>query len=324
MSPSPLFIENITLTAGNVDSLIRALDGYCSEVDQSEIRKLLELGLPPIVSKEALSTMTGYAPGFIWSIMNRTKRHYRQFTIPKGQGVRTIQAPRVGLKYIQKWLAIHFERSWEPHVAVHGFVKGRSHISAAEVHLGSKWVVSVDIKDFFPSTNWKYIRVALSKLGYNSHDSMEILSKLCCLDDRLPQGAPTSPVLSNIALHDIDSKISDLAISSNWKFTRYADDIVVSGIGNVPSNILEQLDIIFNDTIWSLSKRKRYVSVKPQRLKVHGLLVHGKKLRLTKGYRNRIRAYRHIMNVNKIRDVDKKRIGGHLQYADYIEWYGQE
>ena len=265
--------------------------------------------------------MTGFSSGFLWSLMNRTNKHYRIFTIPKGRSSRIIEAPKVGLKFVQKWLATQFERAWTPHNAVHGFVRRRSHITAAAQHLGADWVISVDIENFFPSTEELIVREALRRLGYAFSSSLSILSKVCCYEGRLPQGAPTSPVLSNIALHEVDCRISAIAQSEGWTFTRYADDMVLSGTGRRPALALESVQEIFSDTCWSLSTSKRFEAEAPQRLKVHGLLIHGDKVRLTKGYRNRIRAYQHLRKSGKISEDDKKRVDGHLQYAKQVESY---
>lgn len=254
--------------------------------------------------------------------MHRTHKHYRTFRIPKGRSTRVIEAPKVGMKFVQRWLAVQFEKAWTPHNAVHGFVKRRSHMSAAAEHLGAHWVVSVDIDNFFPSTNEQTVRKSLQRLGYRSGKSLEILLQICCYRRKLPQGAPTSPVLSNVALHDIDRKISNLAETLDSNYTRYADDIVLSGTGKVPANALKNLEDIFANTCWSLSSRERFVAETPQRLKVHGLLVHGDRLRLTKGYRNRIRAYQHLWKNGKIAKYDQRRVGGHIQYADQVERYG--
>ena len=283
------------------------------------MQRLSEFGLPPVVSMAALAAMTGFSSGFLWSLMYQTHKHYRVFNIPKGRSVRVIEAPRVGLKFVQRWLAVQLERAWTPHCAVHGFVRRRSHISSAAVHLGAHWVVSVDIKGFFPSTEERIVRRALERLGYKFPRSLDILSRICCFERRLPQGAPTSPVLSNIGMHEVDCTISHFAQARGWRFTRYADDIVLSGTGSIPADALNKIEGIFANTCWALSSRKRFASEAPQRLKVHGLLVHGDKLRLTKGYRNRIRAYRHLWDSGKIPQHDQRRVGGHIQYAEQIE-----
>jgi hypothetical protein len=201
---------------------------------------------------------------------------------------------------------------------VFGFVSGRSHISAAQVHCGASWVVSNDIKEFFPTTPQGYIVESLFKMGFNK-DGADLVGALCCLNGALAQGSPASPVLSNLALVDIDRQLSEIAARRKITLTRYADDIVFSGTGPFPSDLEGEIQQIFQGQPWHLSPEKRHLSQLPNRLKVHGLLVHGSVPRLTKGYRNRIRAYKHLYANGKIKVEDTRRIGGHLQYASQIE-----
>ena len=187
------------------------------------------------------------------------------------------------------------------------------------MHLGADWIASVDIEDFFPSTNQKEISDALTALGYQTPASLDILSKLCSFRGRLSQGAPTSPVISNIALNRLDFMLVEIAKRYDAKFTRYADDIVFSGRGATPQGLVDGIKDVFIGASWVLSERKHHVAHLPQRLKVHGLLVHQQELRLTKGYRNKIRAYKHLQSTNKIAPHDMRRIIGHLNFATQIE-----
>ncbi|WP_165772027.1 reverse transcriptase family protein [Niveispirillum lacus] len=287
----------------------------------AEIGRLSAAGLPPITSLNALSVMTGYNPGFVWALANRTARYYRVFEIPKGRGTRQIEAPRVALKLIQKWLCHHFSAKWQPLDAVHGFVPGRSHLTAASVHLRAEWILSIDLENFFPSTPIDQIRGSLRKLGYQDGDGLELIANLLSFRGRLSQGAPTSPVISNIALSDIDGILSDIARNFRIRFTRYADDITFSGISGVqlPDELLASVREQFVGTPWRISERKIHIAKSPARLKVHGLLVHGDELRLTKGYRNRLRAYRHLMQLGRIDASDLGKVTGHMNYASQIE-----
>lgn len=318
-------IENLAFVSSDAAELISGLAGVCSAEEFAEIHRLFDLGLPPVTSLNALSVMTGYNPGFVWSLVHRAHRHYRLFQIPKGAGVRQIEAPRVALKAIQKWLSVHFERRWTAQQAVHGFVKGRSHITAAKVHLGSEWVISADIENCFPSTTAGNVRAALTKLGYQTGDSLNVLTPLLCYGTRLSQGAPTSPVISNIALDSVDSQLTAYAAQFGLRFTRYADDIVISGrndqldVAGGPEAIFRLLRAAFAGTSWTLSERKLSFDQLPKRLKVHGLLVHGEVIRLTKGYRNRIRLYRHLLASGLVMDEDLRRVRGHLNYAEQID-----
>jgi len=312
-------LESVCFLFESPSELIQAIGDECSPDEADEIRRLYELDLPPVTSQESLSVIFGYNPGFVWSLLNRTRKHYRHFEIPKGAGQREIEAPRVALKAIQKWLSYHLQRVWGPNEHVFGFVPGKSHIDAAAKHLSAEWVYSVDIENFFPSIPIDRVREAFRSTGYQTEESVKILSTLCCLNQHLVQGSPTSPVLSNIVLQNVDQQLASIAAEGNFVFTRYADDIVFSGGGEVPREALTQIKSVVTDDGWTLSARKERLTESPNRLKVHGLLVHGDKLRLTKGYRNRIRAYRHLLNNGKIREGDLDKIKGHLNYSSQVE-----
>lgn len=179
--------------------------------------------------------------------------------------------------------------------------------------------ISADIAEFFPSVKADRVRLALQTLGYGDDTSLDMLVNLVCLDGALTQGAPTSPILSNIVLSDLDAVLEELAAKFGAVYTRYADDIVFSGKGELP----EGLDVSIKEAIikdgWTLSDRKFNVSQTPHRLKVHGLLVHTEEVRLTKGYRNKLRAFRHLMNSGKVLDADIAKLSGHLVYSDFID-----
>jgi len=297
--------------------------GKESEAYIAEIHRLFEQKLPPVVSSDSLAVMLGYNPGFIYSMLVNPRRHYRVFELPNSKKIRIITAPKVGVKIIQKWLSIHFENKWVHNDNVFGFVKGKSHLDAAAKHLGATWVASVDIENFFPSVNAFQVANALTALGYREAEGIGIITKIACKNGRLVQGSPCSPVLSNIVLRDLDFDINDFVKTNGLVYTRYADDIVVSGKKNTELNIVDVLTKIVQKHGWNVSERKSSFDVKPNRLKVHGLLVDGKELRLTKGYRNKMRAYKHLMNNNQV-ETNYNNIRGHLNYAELIRRYNVE
>ena len=265
--------------------------------------------------------LLGINPGLIWSFENGFHRHYRQFSLPKGRRSRQIDAPRVALKIIQKWLSVHLQKTYRAPEHVFGFVPGRSHVMAAGVHCGARWIYSIDITDFFPSTPLAKVENAFVRIGYGA-DSSHLLARLCCLRGFLAQGAPTSPVVSNITFYTLDQRLIEIAGTFDVKLTRYADDIVFSGTHGLPESIIQVVKDAFTDTPWRLSEKKSKLSKSPQRLKVHGLLVHGEKIRLTKGYRNKIRAYQHLLSKNGVSPEDINKIRGHMRYANYISLRG--
>ena len=178
---------------------------------------------------------------------------------------------------------------------------------------------SVDIESFFPSTTSAEIEKSLRLLGYQTDESVNLLKQLCCYGERLAQGAPSSPVLSNIALAELDLAVSKIAFNHEATFTRYADDIVLSGTSTFPSSLSDEIGAIFGPSPWNLSKRKQHAAIYPDRLKVHGLLVHGQQLRLTKGYRNKIRGFRQRLEKGEVKQEDFSRLTGHVSYARQIE-----
>ncbi len=107
-------------------------------------------------------------------------------------------------------------------------------------------------------------------------------------------------------------------------YTRYADDIVFSGKSDMPNDLDASVKAIIVKDGWSISEGKFQVTKLPKRLKVHGLLVHGNEVRLTKGYRNKIRAFRHLIDNGKISKVDIPKLSGHIAYANFIDSLGVE
>jgi hypothetical protein len=315
--PQPI-LEAQWFTFDSERELVSALGDEVDVAEIAEIRRLSALGLPPITSREVLGTMIGVNAGFIWSLEKRPNKQYRSFPIKKGKGERIIFAPRVGLKIIQKWLSVQLQKNYVPPEHVFGFIPGRSHIMAAQVHCDAKWVLSNDVKDFFLSTPLNAIAGVLASLGY-SEESARLIASLCCLNGALAQGSPASPILSNLALKDIDQQLLDLARKYDCRLTRYADDIVFSGIGDFHQSLQPDIASIFQQSYWKLSPEKHEYCCAPNRLKVHGLLVHRNTPRLTKGYRNKIRAYKYLLSISRIKDVDIRRIKGHLQYASQVD-----
>jgi RNA-directed DNA polymerase len=287
---------------------------------RDQIESLVDKSIPPAVSETCLAVLFGYSLDFVYALSKKQHKFYRSFKIQQGKKVRVIHSPRVALKVVQKWFGTHLSNavSFDSHVC--GFVKGKSFADAAKIHQGATWVYSVDIEDFFPSIMKSQISDSLEKLGY-SKESAILLADICSLNSRLAQGSPASPVISNLVMKDIDSRLNELANTYDLQISRYVDDIVFSGKGPFQAELPNELDSIFDATTFSLNKNKTYLadSNKGQRLKIHGLLVKEDKIRLTKGYRNKIRAFRHLVEQGKVSVDDLPRLKGHLRFAEFIE-----
>ncbi len=315
MKAAPLLIS-----FSSVEDYLSALAPPLREIHESEIRRLVNLGLPPIVSTRCLATLLGYSSTFVKAIQKRNVKYYREFQIRKGQQKRSIQAPKVALKVIQKWIGHHLGQSLEFEECVYGYVKGRSAKQAALQHIGADWVYSVDIKNFFPTTNLALIEQALISAGYSSEASKN-MGPLLCFEKHLAQGAPSSPVISNLVMKPYDRKLLEISKFYDVTYTRYADDMVFSGKNDFPENLKVKVDELFSASDWTLSETKRYFADSRigQRLKVHGLLVQSESVKLTRGYRNKIRAYKHMLKSGKVNSEDELRLEGHVKYSDYID-----
>ena len=313
MNPPPFLIS-----FPDAESLKTALQTEVRDIYWPEVDRLIQMGLPPAVSVRVLACMFGFSSKFVGALRRKPYRYYRTFVIRKGKKRREIQAPKVALKVIQKWLGFHLAEKLRFDPAVYGFISGKSAPQAAAVHCGATWVYSLDIANFFPTTSQQRVAAALAGIGYPTH-AAELISTLCCYGGYLAQGSPASPVLSNLVFSPHDKFLQQIALETGSRYTRYADDIVFSGTNEPPANLAERVRKVVTDAGWTVSEGKERMAVLPHRLKVHGLLVHGQKPRLTKGYRNRIRAFTHLTQNQKVKPEDVPRLNGHLSYAKSVQ-----
>lgn len=313
----PMIAPPLLVSFSSVDSFVESLPQLTRETYEEQIRVLVEKGHPPAVSIRTVSTLFGVSAEFVGAMFRAPQRYYRSFKIKKGKKTRQIQAPRVALKVVQRWIGAHLSASVKLPDCVYGFVQGRSVVDAAQIHCRATWVYSLDIRDFFPNTSADQVFGALTGLGYAEHGAT-LITRLCTFNGCLPQGSPASPVLSNLVFMPFDIQLQDIARVDNVRYTRYADDIVFSGQGEPPHDLAERVKAVVIGGGWSIAPEKERLCKLPSRLKVHGLLVHGNNPRLTKGYRNRVRALKHLLESGKIKDGDLDRVRGHLSYADFV------
>jgi RNA-directed DNA polymerase len=161
-------------------------------------------------------------------------KRYSTFKIPKKNGsYRLISSPATHLKAAQKKLSDVLYEIYTPYNETHGFVKQRSILSNAEMHVTAnkkpQWVLNVDIQDFFGSINFGRVRGLFLKPPYNCNaDIATLLAQICCHDNKLPQGAPTSPIISNMICRQLDRELRKVARENKCEYSRYADDITFS------------------------------------------------------------------------------------------------
>jgi len=165
-----------------------------------------------------------------WSFFANRPQAYAQFEIKKRSGgTRSIMAPSSSLRVVQRRLLPILGDLYKPRSCVHGFVQQRNIVSNALPHIRRRYVLNVDLEDFFPSINFGRVRGALIAKPFDLDPSVAtVLARLCCHANQLPQGAPTSPILANIVSMRLDGELTRLASALGCTFTRYADDLTFS------------------------------------------------------------------------------------------------
>jgi RNA-directed DNA polymerase len=259
------------------------------------------------------------------------ENHYKVFNIPKKSGgTRIICAPSSPIKIIQKKLNQVFQAVYVPKASVHGFTPGRSILSNAKRHLEGKgikkFVFNVDIKNFFPSITILRVENLLSSKPYNlPHQVSRPIALLCCYQFKLPQGAPTSPIISNMICSKMDTQLRLLAKDNKCVYTRYADDITFSTtLPSFPSalakfdeetnNLLvgEELNCIIELNGFTINEKKIRLQSKYKRQEITGLTVN-KFPNVQRNYVRQIRAMLHAWEKYGLENAQK----------DYIEKYSK-
>ncbi|MBO93650.1 MAG: hypothetical protein CMI32_01960 [Opitutales bacterium] len=222
-------------------------------------------------------------------LLESAERSYHRYPLrARKRRPRWIEAPKPLLKRVQRMLLEKFLYQERPREAVHGFYPGRSILTNASSHSGKAWVLSCDLKDFFPSTKQAMVETALKRFyGFGEEAGAAIL-RLVCRGGTLPQGAPTSPHLANLAFFDGDVELERLADEHGLAYTRYADDLTFSG-DSLPDDLEARIEEIVNRAGYRLAKGKTKRMGRHQRQKVTGLVVNDG-VKLPRSQRRRLRA----------------------------------
>lgn len=228
---------------------------------------------------------------------------YHQFSIrKKSGGVRNLSAPNASLKEIQRYLAIILSTVYEPKSCVTGFTAQRSIVDNATPHVGKQFVFNVDLKDFFPSIQLHRVKAVLKLPPFSLIGEREnlafLIARLCCITTAenigvLPQGAPTSPILSNIVCQKLDHRLSGLAKRYGVSYTRYADDITFSSDKSIfHKGFRRELRRIIEDQHFTINQAKVRLQGIGYRQEVTGLTVN-EKVNVSKRYIREVRAMLH-------------------------------
>ncbi len=267
---------------------------------------------------------------------------YQQFKIPKSSGgYRTILAPTDALKELQRDICdmISYGYHLWSHNNAFAYIPKRSTRDCMQVHLDNKsrWYLKLDIKDFFPSSNKKFVMNRLFNLHPLYHMKTSAVfarvMEACFYNEALPQGACTSPLLSNLIMVPNDYQINKhcwnkfgIPTKGRFKYTRYADDIIISCTESFNHMLVASyVALALSDTPYKINEKKtRYGSVAGRNWNL-GLMLN-KDMKITLGHKRKERLKAGINNI--FRDTvlfnlwdlaDVQHLLGELSYFAHIE-----
>ncbi|MES2669741.1 MAG: retron St85 family RNA-directed DNA polymerase [Pseudomonadota bacterium] len=272
--------------------------------------RLLKAKLPIIFEWHHLAALLGVSLEYVASVTNASECHYRTFSIPKrAGGQRDIEAPRAALKRCQRWILDNILSKVVVSAAAKGFVRRTSIKDHARAHIGSQVLLKMDFENFFPSITKGRVISLFRSLGYSDSVSF-YLASFCCMREHMPQGAPTSPAISNIMCRRFDLRLSKLCGSRGWRYTRYADDLAISGkdVFFAATRIVSK---IAEDEGFSINNDKTKMYSGSGRKILTGLVLGEEKLSVTRSYRRSVSQQSHyvakyglISHVSKTRKRD--------------------
>ena len=256
------------------------------------------------------------------SDLEHLRPDYRHFTIPKrGGGHRQILAPADDLKRFQRRLLKRVLNRLRAHPTARGFERGQSIVTNALPHADKAVVVRMDLKDFFPSTGTDRILDYFKAIGWDQKTS-DLLTRLCTKDGGLPQGAPTSPRLSNLVNFQLDVRLNAVARRRVADYTRYADDLTFSFVEDRPEDIhllIRLVKSVLSQYGYRLHHGKKLnIRRRHDQQLVTGLTVN-QGVRLPRKTRRWLRAVEHRTFLGQGATLDAKQLAGWTALRTMIE-----
>lgn len=226
----------------------------------------------------------------IWRVLRINRRalnKYHTFYIVHGEKTRRITAPSRSLKVRQRWILDTILSQLPVSPYAHGFEERRSIKTNALIHAEHKYAFCLDIKDYFPSIPRQSVADEFQKAGYTTSAS-SALADLCCYNGALPQGAPTSPRLSNIICRQLDVQLAEIAEKYDAVYTRYADDITFSADRPIAESLSVVSELLAQNG-FAVNKRKTRIYGPGQPKEITGLIVQNGTVRVPKAFKRALK-----------------------------------
>lgn len=261
----------------------------------------------------------GLSRDVIENYITFTDKHYNTYYLPKKSGgKRIINCPGKNLKTIQRWILINYLDKLEVNKRANGFVKERGIKRNALFHLNKKYILTIDIKNFFPSITQKQVFETLNEHFKEKDFSLKI-AKLCTYQRRLPQGAPTSPVLSNLVFKKIDDEIMQFCNSELINYSRYADDLTFSSDNKSSLQYLYKYlnDLLYKNNFNINKKKTRYLSGKGK-MSITGISINTGIPKVNSKLKRKVRTELHHYII-KDQQQNLNKIAGYISFISSIE-----
>lgn len=224
----------------------------------------------------------------LYTVSNNIDKHYTLKKIKKKNGeFRTLYIPDYLLNHIQKNILKSILNGFSVSRYATAYTKGKGIKDNALPHVNNKIILKMDIKNFFDDITFLMIYNKVFKEIYFPPQVRGLLTNLCCSDEHLPQGASTSPAISNLILKPFDEYIGEFCAERNIAYTRYCDDMTFSGDFEV-SMIIKKVTSFLNEMGFTINTAKTKVLSRAVRQTVTGIVVN-EKVQVSRDYRKDVR-----------------------------------
>jgi RNA-directed DNA polymerase len=309
----------------------------------AQVRRSEGYSVTPILTLRHLAHLTGAEYLYLRGIVQRQLDPYVEFSRPKREPgkVRIIASPSPVLMDVQRWMLSNIFGNVRPHSASYAYQSGRSAVQCAKRHLGATWLLKFDLHDFFHDIREPSVYRVLRSVGYNRLISFE-MARICTrlphpgsrsfnwykyptigsysgwAPGFLPQGAPTSGAIANLAAQTLDERLWKVADRYDLVYTRYADDMTFSTARHLHratvTRCIADITQAVHRSHFRLHRKKTHVVPPGARKVVLGLLVDGDKLRIPVSVRNRLEGH--------IRGAATFGLPAHVAHAKYVSLDG--
>lgn len=271
-----------------------------------------------MLSVDDFANQSRLSVGKIRYLSATAKSHYKVYPIPKVSGKsRLISQPSRELKAVQAWILRNILDKLSSSPCSKGFEVGASILENARPHIGSNYLLTIDLEDFFPSVTASKVYGVFSSVGYNK-DLAILLTNLCTYGGGLPQGAPTSPKLANLVCAKLDARIQGYAGPRGIVYTRYADDMTFSAhTASKIRKVKHFIGTIIDDEGFKINHKKTALCGTKRQKKVTGLIISENFVGIGRVKYREIRAKLHHLFTSKSSDFSH--VNGLLSYIYSVD-----